>query len=116
MPGQSGRGPQRDQMPRVREHHDATHYARVPGYAPRALSWAVCQATGRAAKAYTVDRIVLEARRLTAAGCVRALGFPDASDFSVFFLNATGTRPGRWRAQADPDRHGALNALICAFP
>ncbi|MGC5562334.1 helix-turn-helix domain-containing protein [Streptomyces sp. FR-108] len=91
-----------------REHHDATHYARALGYAPRTLSRAVRQATGRTAKAYIVDRIVLEARRLlahdrlTAAGCARVLGFPDASNFSVFFLNATGMRPGRWQARVTP--------------
>lgn len=89
-----------------REHHDAGHYARALGYAPRTLSRAVQQATGRTAKAYLVDRIVLEAKRLlahdrlTAARCAAALGFPDASSFSVFFRQATGTRPGAWQAEA----------------
>ncbi|MEX1657088.1 helix-turn-helix domain-containing protein [Streptomyces pseudovenezuelae] len=89
-----------------REHHDAGHYARALGYAPRTLSRAVQQATGRTAKAYIVDRLVLEAKRLlahdrlTAAGCAEALGFPDASNFSVFFLKATGMRPGAWQAGA----------------
>ncbi|MEW2566306.1 helix-turn-helix transcriptional regulator [Streptomyces sp. NPDC047070] len=93
-----------------REHHDAAYYARALGYAPRTLSRAVQQATGRTAKAYIVDRIVLEARRLlahdrlTSAGCARALGFPDASNFSVFFLNATGVRPGAWQAMTAIDR------------
>lgn len=87
-----------------REHHDVGYYARVLGYAPRTLSRAVQQATGRSAKAYIVDRIVLEAKRLlahdrlTAAACARALGFPDASNFSAFFRNATGMRPGAWQA------------------
>ncbi|MFG2141098.1 helix-turn-helix domain-containing protein [Streptomyces sp. NPDC048650] len=86
-----------------REHHDAGHYARALGYAPRTLSRAVQQATGRTAKAYIVDRIVLEAKRLlaherlTAAGCASALGFPDASNFSVFFRRVTGMRPGAWQ-------------------
>ncbi|MFH8468412.1 helix-turn-helix domain-containing protein [Streptomyces sp. NPDC017991] len=96
-----------------RKHHDAAYYARALGYAPRTLSRAVRQVTGRTAKAYIVDRIVLEARRLlahdrlTAAGCARALGFPDASNFSVFFLNATGVRPGAWQARAAADRRRA---------
>jgi AraC-like DNA-binding protein len=87
-----------------REHHDAGYYARALGYAPRTLSRAVQQATGRTAKAYLVDRIVLEAQRLlahdrlTAARCARGLGFPDASNFSVFFRKATGLRPGAWQA------------------
>lgn len=89
-----------------REHHDAGYYARALGYAPRTLSRAVRQATGRTAKAYLVERIVLEAKRLlahdrlTAAACAAALGFPDASNFSVFFRNATGTAPGAWQAAA----------------
>ncbi|MFH8492108.1 helix-turn-helix domain-containing protein [Streptomyces longisporoflavus] len=89
-----------------REQHGAAYYARALGYAPRTLSRAVQQATGRTAKAYIVDRIVLEAKRLlaheglTAASCARALGFPDASNFSVFFRNATGVRPGAWQATA----------------
>ncbi|MGY6024711.1 helix-turn-helix domain-containing protein [Streptomyces spinosirectus] len=87
-----------------REHHDAGYYARALGYAPRTLSRAVQQATGRTAKGYIVDRIVLEAKRLlaherlTAARCADALGFPDASNFSVFFRKATGMRPGAWQA------------------
>ncbi|MGW3264897.1 helix-turn-helix domain-containing protein [Streptomyces sp. NPDC001056] len=87
-----------------REHHDAGYYARALGYAPRTLSRAVRQVTGRTAKGYIVDRIVLEAKRLlahdrlTAARCADALGFPDASNFSVFFRTATGMRPGAWQA------------------
>ncbi|MER6335111.1 helix-turn-helix transcriptional regulator [Streptomyces sp. NPDC001034] len=86
-----------------REHHDAGYYARALGYAPRTLSRAVRQVTGRTAKGYIVDRIVLEAKRLlahdrlTAARCADALGFPDASNFSVFFRTATGMRPGAWQ-------------------
>lgn len=87
-----------------RNHHDASYYARALGYAPRTLSRAVQQATGRTAKAYIVDRIILEAKRLlahdrlTAARCAATLGFPDASNFSVFFYKATGMRPGAWKA------------------
>ncbi|MZG17605.1 helix-turn-helix domain-containing protein, partial [Streptomyces sp. SID5914] len=87
-----------------RQHHDADYYARALGYAPRTLSRAVQQATGRTAKAYIVERIVLEAKRLlahdrlTAARCADVLGFSDASNFSVFFRKATGMRPGAWQA------------------
>ncbi|MGW5466304.1 helix-turn-helix domain-containing protein, partial [Streptomyces sp. NPDC003996] len=48
--------------------------------------------------------IILEAKRLlahdrlTAARCADTLGFPDASNFSVFFYKATGMRPGAWKA------------------
>jgi AraC family transcriptional regulator, transcriptional activator of pobA len=91
-----------------REHHDAGHYARALGYAPRTLSRAVQQATGRTAKSYLTDRIVLEAKRLlvhdrfTAARCATELGFRDPGAFSVFFRTATGRRPGAWQAAQDP--------------
>ncbi|ROR35876.1 helix-turn-helix domain-containing protein [Kitasatospora cineracea] len=87
-----------------RTHHDAGHYAAALGFAPRTLTRAVQQATGRTAKAYIVERIALEAKRLlahervTAARCASELGFPDPSNFSLFFLNATGLRPGAWQA------------------
>jgi len=86
-----------------RDHHDAGYYARALGYAPRTLSRAVQQVTGRTAKAYITDRIVLEAKRLlahdrfTAARCATELGFLNASSFSVFFRNTTGQRPGAWQ-------------------
>ncbi|GAA2054825.1 AraC family transcriptional regulator [Leifsonia soli] len=89
-----------------REHHDAEHYARVLGYAPRTLSRAVKRATGATAKAYLAERITLEAKRLlahdglTSAACAAALGFTDASNFSVFFRQATGERPGAWQRAA----------------
>ncbi len=86
-----------------RQHHDAGYYARALGQALRALSEAVRQATGRSAKAYIVERITLEAKRLLAhdrltARCAGILGFPDASALPVFFHTATGTRPGVWQA------------------
>ncbi|WP_069173547.1 AraC family transcriptional regulator [Streptomyces griseus] len=87
-----------------REHHDAGYYARALGYAPRTLSRAVQQVSGRTAKGYIVDRIVLEAKRLlahdrlTAARCADRLGFSDASNFSVFFRKATRMSPGAWQA------------------
>ncbi|MFD4630820.1 helix-turn-helix domain-containing protein [Streptomyces sp. NPDC058284] len=92
-----------------REHHDAGYYAQALGYAPRTLSRAVQQVTGRTAKAYIVERLVLEAKRLlahdrlTSARCAGALGFPDASNFSAFFRKATGMRPGAWQATVVPE-------------
>lgn len=86
-----------------RDHHDAGYYAKALGYAPRTLSRAVQQVTGRTAKAYITDRITLEAKRLlahdrfTAARCATELGFIDASSFTVFFRNTTGQPPGAWQ-------------------
>jgi AraC family transcriptional regulator, transcriptional activator of pobA len=87
-----------------REHHDVSHYARALGYAPRTLSRAAHAATGRSAKAYISERMLLEAKRLlahdqlTPARCAQRLGFPDASNFSAFFLRESGVRPGAWQA------------------
>lgn len=110
-PPQVGSGPARSTFElfhasveaHFRRHHDVGWYARSLGYAPRTLSRAALAATGQTAKAYLVDRIVLEARRLLAydgypAGrCAGELGFSDASSFSLFFRNATGLRPGAWQ-------------------
>lgn len=115
----------------LRAHHDAGFYARTLGYAPRTLSRASQRATGRTAKGYISDRLVLEAKRLlahdrvTAARCAIKLGFPDASGFSAFFRNATGQTPGAWQATAldastidsyhhagaPPNDHAALPSL-----
>ncbi|MFF1379478.1 helix-turn-helix domain-containing protein [Streptomyces sp. NPDC058308] len=100
-----------------REHHDAGYYARALGYTPRTLSRAVQQATGLTAKAYIVDRIILEAKRLlahdrlTAARCAATLGFPDASNFSVFFRKAAGVRPGAWQ-EAEMTRRPTRSAQV----
>ncbi len=84
--------------------HDVAGYARKLGYAPRTLTRAVRAATGRSAKDYLCERLVLEAKRLlahdrlSAARCGQRLGFPDAANFSAFFLRQTGVRPGQWQA------------------
>ncbi len=89
-----------------RTHRDAEFYARRLGYSPRTLSRAVQQATGRTAKAYIVERVMLEAKRMlahdhfTAARCARELGFPDASGFSAFFRHNAGLPAGVWQKRA----------------
>ncbi len=89
-----------------RVHHDVVHYGRRLGYSPRTLSRAVQAATGRTAKDYLSERLVLEAKRLLAhdrlspARCGQRLGFPDASNFSAFFLREVGARPGAWQRAA----------------
>lgn len=86
-----------------RDHHDVAFYAGELGYASTTLRRAAQPVTGMSAKAYIVERVVLEAKRIllhedwTAARCARELGFRDASRFSVFFRDATGLRPGQWR-------------------
>jgi AraC family transcriptional regulator, transcriptional activator of pobA len=85
-----------------RTHHDVAHYARKLGYSPRTLSRSVHAATGRSAKDYICERLLLEAKRLLAhdqlsqAQCGQRLGFSDPANFSAFFLRETGLRPGAW--------------------
>lgn len=86
-----------------RTHHDVAYYAHRLGYSPRTLSRGVHAATGRSAKDYLCERLVLEAKRLLAhdhlsqAQCGQRLGFSDAANFSAFFLRETGLRPGAWQ-------------------
>ncbi|MFD2415649.1 helix-turn-helix domain-containing protein [Amycolatopsis pigmentata] len=88
-----------------RVHHDVAYYGRRLGYSPRTLSRSVHAATGRSTKAYLCERLVLEAKRLlahdrlTPARCGQRLGFPDASNFSAFFLREVGLRPGAWQTE-----------------
>jgi AraC family transcriptional regulator, transcriptional activator of pobA len=95
----------------LHEHHDVGHFARALGYAPRTLSRAAHDATGLSAKAYLDERVLLEAKRLLAhdglspARCADRLGFPDASNFSAFFLRLSGERPGAWQTAQSEQHH-----------
>ncbi|WP_328316677.1 helix-turn-helix domain-containing protein [Streptomyces sp. NBC_00388] len=78
-------------------------YAAALGYSPRTLTRATLAATGRTAKQYIDDRVLLEAKRLlrhsglAATEVAARLGFADASDFTKFFRLRTGTTPGAFR-------------------
>ncbi|MFD0396049.1 helix-turn-helix domain-containing protein [Streptomyces nogalater] len=58
------------------------------------------------AKRYIDERVVLEAKRelahgsLTVSALATRLGFADASDFTTFFRQRTGTTPTAFRATA----------------
>ena len=84
-----------------RTHHDVAHYARRLGYSPRTLSRGVHAATGRSAKDYICERLVLEAKRLLAhdqlsqAQCGQRLGFSDAANFSAFSSARPACAPER---------------------
>ncbi|WP_433155195.1 helix-turn-helix domain-containing protein [Actinomadura nitritigenes] len=81
-------------------------YARRLGYSPRTLSRATREATGRSAKRFLDDRVVLEAKRLlahtgiTVAECARRTGFDDTANFSKFFRARAGLAPGAFATQA----------------
>lgn len=87
------------------EHREVAWYASELGYAPRTLSRAARAATGRTAKQFLDDRVVLEAKRLLAhadlpaSSIARRLGFDD-TNFTKFFRRHTGTTPGAFRTAA----------------
>lgn len=78
-------------------------YARVLGCSPRTLSRATRAAAGLGAKEFVDRRVILEAKRLlthtdsSAAHIAAHLGFADATNFSKFFHQRTGTAPGTFR-------------------
>ncbi len=88
--------------------HDVEFYASELGYSARTLSRASQSATGRSAKAFINERVILEAKRLLAhegyslKATTRRLGFSDASAFSAFFRRETGSTPGAWRDDVLP--------------
>jgi AraC-like DNA-binding protein len=73
------------------------------GYAPRTLTRACQQATGRTAKQVIDDRIMLEARRLlvhpttTIEAIARRLSFTEAGNLAKFFQRHAGENPAAWR-------------------
>ncbi|MEO8040694.1 MAG: AraC family transcriptional regulator [Betaproteobacteria bacterium] len=86
----------------TRDHRLAS-YARRLGCSQRSLTRATLDGTGRSAKAYLQDRIVLEAKRLLAhtaapvASIADELGFAEATNFVKFFRRETGCAPGEFR-------------------
>ncbi|MFI0239110.1 helix-turn-helix domain-containing protein [Streptomyces sp. NPDC016845] len=91
-------------------------YAAALGYSPRTLTRAALAATGRTAKQYVDDRVLLEAKRLLwhsglpAREVAARLGFADASDFTKFFRLRAGETPGAFRAGPSKDAGPSKNA------
>lgn len=81
-------------------------YAAALGYSPRTLTRATVAATGRTAKQYVDDRVLLEAKRLlwhsglSAREVAARLGFADPSDFTKFFRLRAGETPGAFRGRS----------------
>jgi AraC-like DNA-binding protein len=90
-----------------REHarwHSVAQYAKHLGCSEKSLTRATLEAADVNAKAFLVNRIVLEARRLLAhtalpvAAVGDQLGFAEATNFVKFFRRETGMPPGAFRA------------------
>ncbi|WP_405803504.1 helix-turn-helix transcriptional regulator [Streptomyces sp. NBC_01187] len=86
--------------------HRVADYAAALGYSPRTLTRATQAATGRTAKTFLDDRVLLEARRMLvhtdapASDIGRRLGFRDPGDFSKFFRSRDGRTPLTFRGTA----------------
>ncbi|MEV0292982.1 helix-turn-helix transcriptional regulator [Nocardia sp. NPDC050710] len=83
--------------------HKVTEYAARLGYSTRTLNRLAREHTGRTAKQLIDDRIVLEAKRLLTHAqdpvtrIAERLGFDDASNFSKYFQQRTGSTPAAFR-------------------
>ncbi|MGN5382368.1 helix-turn-helix transcriptional regulator [Streptomyces lasalocidi] len=114
----------------VEQNHAVTRrvedYATALGYNPRTLSRATLAATGRTAKQYVDDRVLLEAKRLlwnsglAAKEVAERLGFTDASDFTKFFRLRARMTPGAFRGSVEiapaAPREDAADRPRCGRP
>jgi AraC family transcriptional activator of pobA len=88
-------------------HHHVRDFVPLVHASARTIDRAVRQATGRSAKRFLDERIVLEARRQLATSDVSVaalsarLGFSEPSNFVKFYRRMTGRTPG--------SRHGATS-------
>ncbi|MET8847915.1 helix-turn-helix domain-containing protein [Amycolatopsis sp. NPDC004625] len=88
---------------RFATRHQVAAYAARLGYSARTLNRLARENTGLSAKQLIDERIVLEARRRLAHGgdpvarIAADLGFDDASNFSKYFRQRTGTTPAAFR-------------------
>lgn len=85
--------------------HGVAGYAQRLGCSERSLTRATLESAGVSAKAYLVNRIVLEAKRLLAhtgapvSNIADDLGFAEATNFVKFFRREAGCSPGEFRRQ-----------------
>lgn len=84
-------------------HHNLAFYASQLSITPRHLSRVVAQTSGRSAKVWITERLILEAKvqlnisSRTILQISEALGFPNQSFFGSFFRRATGLSPLAYR-------------------
>lgn len=93
----------------VEENHHKLHaageYGRMLHVTPDHLNKVVKTLTGKSAKEYIQDRIILSAKRqlyftdLSSKEIAFQLGFSESSNFSAFFKKKTGFSPSAYREQ-----------------
>jgi AraC family transcriptional regulator, transcriptional activator of pobA len=86
-------------------HHRVDWYARSLGVTPGHLNAAVRRCLGAGAKAYLMNRLLIEAKRHLLGGepagrVGRAIGFVDPAYFGRFFRREAGMSPGALRQRA----------------
>jgi len=87
----------------TRLHHVAD-YAQILGHSEKSLNRAAKESANTSAKAYLMERITLEAKRLLAntdapiTVVAGSLGFDEATNFTKFFRREAGLSPSTFRA------------------
>lgn len=87
-------------------HHDVEFYASLLNITAKALTMKTSRLSGKSARAFIQDRLMLEARRqlaysdLSISEIAARLGFEDANYFSRFFRLKTKRSPGAFRKKA----------------
>ena len=89
---------------RYHQWHKVNDYAAEVHLSPKYLSQTVKQFTGKSAKEFIQDRLVLEAKRLllhtdlSVKEVAYKIGFEEPLHFSAFFKKKAGVSPSSFRA------------------
>ena len=90
---------------KFRRWHQVQYYASEINISPKHLSQTVKNVTGKVAKEYIKDRLILESKRmlfhtpLTIKEIAYDIGFKEPLNFSNFFKKQTGIAPSEFRSQ-----------------
>lgn len=90
-----------------REHRDVAYYAQKAFLSQRYFSTVISQISGKSAKEWIEEAVVLDARKLLGAGKMsvqqisQVLLFPDQSSFGRFFKKSVGVSPSHYKKGLD---------------
>lgn len=90
-----------------REHRDVAYYAQKAFLSQRYFSTVISQISGKSAKEWIEEAVVLDAKKLLGAGKMSAqqisqvLLFPDQSSFGRFFKKCVGVSPNNYKKGVD---------------
>ena len=86
-----------------REHRDVAYYAQKAFLSQRYFSTVISQISGKSAKEWIEEAVVLDAKKLLGAGKLsiqqisQILLFPDQSSFGRFFKKSVGVSPNKYK-------------------